>query len=141
MVSRPVQLDRYRVWFRAAAIYNLAWGAFVVLLPRTLLEWVGVSPPEPIALWQAVGGMVLAFAPAYWWASRDPWSHRHIVLIGMLGKVMGLAGFAYAVAASQLPLSFGIVTLFNEVVWLPAFGLFLADVARISGWRRLLAGS
>ncbi|MEP7158332.1 MAG: alkyl hydroperoxide reductase [Chloroflexota bacterium] len=140
-MSCSSSLDRYRVWFRAAAVYNLAWGAFVVIAPRTPLEWVGVAPPEPIALWQAVGAMVLAFAPAYWWASRDPWAHHHIVLIGMLGKVMGLAGFAYAAATDQLPLSFGIVTLFNEVLWLPAFGLFLIDVARVSGWRRLLSGA
>jgi drug/metabolite transporter (DMT)-like permease len=134
-------LTRYRPWFLAAALYNVAWGAFVVLSPRAMLEWIGVEPPAVIALWQVVGAMVLAFAPAYWWASRDPWGHRHIILIGLVGKLIGVAGFACAFAAGQLPAAFALITLGNDLAWLPAFGLFAVEVARTTGWRRLLSGA
>lgn len=139
-MTMGLRLDRYKPWFAAAAIYNVAWGAFVVISPRTMLEWVGVQPPAVLPLWQAVGAIVLAFAPAYWWASRDPWAHRHFIVIALLGKFAGLMGFVGGFAIGELPLSFGSLTLLNEVIWLPAFALFIRDVARISGWKRMLAG-
>ena len=139
-MNRPPALDRYRPWFAAAAIYNIGWGAAVVALPTVFLDALGVRPPEVIALWQVVGMMVLVFGPAYWWASRDPWAHRHLVLIGTLGKVMGVVGFVIAAAIGQLPWSFGLIVLFNDVIWLPAFGLYVLDVVRVTGLPRLLLG-
>jgi len=85
--------------------------------------------------------MVLVFAPGYWWASRDPWAHRHLVLIGTVGKLLGFAGFVIAAGLGQLPWTFGLIVLFNDLIWLPAFIAFLVSVARVTGWHRLLAGA
>src|SRR5205085_183175 len=35
-------LARYRPWFYAAALYNLAWGAINILFPRLLFDLVGM---------------------------------------------------------------------------------------------------
>lgn len=134
-------LARYRPWFYAAAIYNLAWGVAAVLWPEALFTLVGMPPPNYLPFWQLVGMFVLVFAPAYWWAARAPFRHRHLILIGLLGKVLGPTGFAWSVASSQLPLSFGWIILTNDLIWWPSFGLFLRDAARLSGgWRALLRG-
>ena len=45
-----------------------------------------------------------------------------------------------AVAAS-LPLAFGWTLLTNDLIWWPAFGLYLRDAARQNGgWLKLLMG-
>lgn len=134
-------LTRYRPWFYAAALYNLVWGGVMILRPNFFFDWIGMSRPNYPALWQVTGMFVLVYAPAYGWAARYPRRHHHLILIGLLGKVLGPLGFLWSVSAGQLPLAFGWTILTNDLIWWPAFGLYLRDVARASGgWERLLSG-
>jgi hypothetical protein len=82
---------------------------------------------------------VLVYAPGYWWAARRPNRHAPIVLIGLLGKVLGPTGFVWAVLTGQLPVAFGWTILTNDVIWWPAFALYLCDTARLAGsWPALV---
>ena len=59
----------------------------------------------------------------------------------MLGKLLGPLGFLCAAASGALPLAFGLVILTNDVIWWPAFALYLRAAARLrGGWSALLAG-
>jgi len=134
-------LARYRRWFYAAADYNVVWGLAAILYPAGFFRLIGIAEPNYPALWQVVGMFVLVYAPAYWWAGRFPTRHRHLIVIGLLGKILGPVGFVISAATGQLPLAFGLTILTNDLIWWPAFGLFLRDAARISGgWMRLLRG-
>jgi small multidrug resistance pump len=142
-VAEPCErsLDRYRGWFYAAAAYNLAWGTVAILRPTLLFQLLGIPPPRDVAIWQALGMMVLVYAPAYWWLARDPVRHRHLALIALLGKVLGPLGFLWGLSTHALPFSFGLIILTNDCIWWPAFAAFLRDAARIcGGWGRLLEG-
>jgi hypothetical protein len=132
---------KYRPWFYAAAIYNFVWGAVNVLFPRFFFGLIGMAEPNYLPLWQVVGMFVLAYAPAYWWAARFPARHRHLIVIGLLGKILGPIGFVWSVGSGQLPLAFGWTILTNDLLWWPAFGLYLRDVARAcGGWAALIRG-
>jgi hypothetical protein len=134
-------LRRYSPWFYAAAIYNLIWGAAMILFPGAYFNLVNIDPPNYLAIWQVVGMFVLVFAPAYWWVARDPWRHRHLVLIGLTGKVLGPIGFVWAVTLDEIPASFGWTLLTNDLIWWIPFTLFLRDAARLSGgWIPMLRG-
>jgi hypothetical protein len=135
-----LRLSRYCPWLRAAAAYNALWGGLVVLFPGAVFALIGAPAPSYRPLWQVVGMLVMLYAPAYWWASRDPVRHRHLVLIGLAGKVLGPAGFAWSLATGQLPAGFALVILTNDLLWWPAFGLFVRDAARVGGWPALLRG-
>ena len=132
-VEADDSFGRYKPWFYAAALYNLVWGAVNVLLPNLLFDLIGIERPVNSALWQVVGMFVLVYAPAYWWAARNPLQHRHLILIGFLGKVLGPIGFAWSALSGQLPLAFGWINLTNDLIWWPAFALFLRDASRVSG--------
>jgi hypothetical protein len=135
------RLNRYRPWFYAAAAYNLLWGSAVVLFPVPVFHWLGLRPPTPVPIWQVVGMLVAVYAPAYWWAARDPWRHRHLIVIGLLGKVLGPVGFLWAAWKGELPWSFGWVNLTNDLIWWLPFALFLREAARLGGgWMALLRG-
>ena len=135
-------LSHYRPWFYAATLYNLAWGALTVLFPDALFQLSGLplgNYPRP--LWQVVGMFVLGYAPAYWWAARHPARNRHLIAIGLLGKVLGPIGFVWAVVNGQLPLAFGLVNFTNDLIWWPAFALYLRDAARLcGGWKTMVLG-
>jgi hypothetical protein len=134
-------LARFRPWLAAAAIYNLLWGSINIVFPDVLFRLLRMPPPSYLAFWQVVGMFVLVYAPAYGWAARRPSAHGHLILVGMLGKILGPIGFLGAAAMGQLPLRFGLVILTNDLLWWPAFACYLQAAARLhGGWKAFLTG-
>lgn len=121
-----------RRWLAAAGIYNLFWGAFVVLLPDALFRLVGM---EPLAgpgrgIWQCLGMVIGVYGIGYLAASRDPIRHWPIVLVGLLGKIFGPIGFVWTASRGEIPWSFGATILTNDLVWWVPFGIMLRE-----GWK------
>jgi small multidrug resistance pump len=136
-----MNLEKYRYWFYAAAIYNFLWGTINVLFPDLFFNLINMPAPEIRPIWQVVGMFVLVYAPAYWWAGRYPAKHPHLILIGLLGKILGPVGFVFSVLTNQLPLAFGWTLLFNDFIWWIPFTLYLRDVTQAQGgFVRLLSG-
>ena len=131
---------KYRSWFYAAAFYNLIWGTINILFPNLFFDLVNIPRPNPDALWRVVGMFVLVYAPAYWWAARHPFHHRYLILIGLLGKILGPIGFIWSVLTGNLPLAFGWTILTNDLIWLPAFGLYAREIIRRRGLISVLRG-
>lgn len=121
-------------WMKAtlglAALYNLAWGLWVVLDPGALFRLTGLPAPLYPQIWQCVGMMVGVYGVGYAVAAAAPLRHWPIVLVGLLGKILGPAGFAVALADRALPASWGWIILANDLVWWAPFGLILA-----AAWR------
>lgn len=116
---------------RAAAIYNLAWGAWVVLAPGWSLQVCGL--PDPLAypqLWQCIGMMVGVYGVGYWIAASNPIRHWAIIVVGLLGKVLGPAGFLWGWWQGTLPVSAGRIILFNDLIWWGPFAAILWHVLR-----------
>jgi hypothetical protein len=131
-------LDRFRGWLYAAALYNLVWGATNAAAPDLLPRALGF---EGGVLWRAVAMFVLVYAPAFWWAARAPEQHPHVVAVAWLGKSMATVGFVWMLATGALPAAFGVLVLANDVIWLPAFYAYLGAAARRrGGWGVLLGG-
>jgi small multidrug resistance pump len=140
-LSSTTDLTRFRPWFYAAALYNLLWGALNVLFPGLFFDLIGMERPNYLPLWQVVGMFVLVYAPAYYWAGRFPNRHPHLILIGLLGKILGPLGFVWSAATSTLPLAFGLTILTNDLLWWPAFALYLhAAAQQRGGWLAFLRG-
>jgi hypothetical protein len=109
----------------AAAAYNVAWGAFVVLFPLALFEWAGMPAPNYPGLWQCAGMMAGVYGVGYLAAARDPVTHWPVVLVGLLGKVVVPIGVAAAAARGELPWALGATILAGDVVWWAPFALIL----------------
>ncbi|MEM6885791.1 MAG: SelL-related redox protein [Verrucomicrobiota bacterium] len=107
-----------------AGIYNLLWGAWVVLLPATAFKWLSVDPPKYLELWQCIGMIVGCYGIAYLIASTNPARYWPITLVGLLGKVAGPIGFIQALSNGVFPLSFGWLIVFNDLIWwIPFVGI------------------
>lgn len=112
---------------RLAGIYNLVWGAWVILFPDAYFNWLKMELPRYPEIWQCVGMVVGVFGVGYWIAANDPRRHWPIVLVGFLGKVFGPIGFLYAVWQGNLPWAFGLTNITNDLIWLIPFALILFD--------------
>lgn len=114
-----------------AGFYNLLWGAFVVLFPTKLFEWLAVAPqqmpnPTGLAIWQCVGMIVGVYGIGYLCAAADPLRHWPIVLVGLLGKIFGPIGFVQsAYLTDQFPRQFGWTIITNDLIWWIPFALML----------------
>lgn len=123
---------RFPVWMKhmlaAAGIYNMLWGAMVVLWPHLLWARIGAPSPSPIELWQCIGMMVAVFGVGYFITSFNPIRYWPMVLAGFLGKLFGAIGFGLAWYQGALPQGFGWTILFGDLIWLGPFGLVLREV-------------
>jgi len=115
----------WRRLFLVAAIYNFAWGSFVVLFPEVPFRLAGMALPNYLSLFQGIGMMVMVFGYGYWLISRDPIRFGHYAWLGLAGKVLGPIGFVYACTKGELSLAFGINNIFNDVIWWVPFILFI----------------
>ena len=108
-------------WMRgvllAAVLYNVLWGAFVVLFSFALFRSLGMELPNYPGISQHVGMIVGVYGVGCAVGALDPLRHWPIVLVGLLGKAFGPVGFVSAVAAGDLPLRFGFTLLTKVVIW------------------------
>ncbi len=117
-------------WLVAAAVYNLLWGAAVILAPNALFDWAGMELPRYPEIWQCVGMIVGVYGIGYAIAAFDPLRHWPIVLVGLLGKILGPIGFLVALAQGVFPLRFALTILTNDLIWwVPFAGILWAAMA------------
>ena len=128
--ARPTWMS---ITLASAATYNVLWGAWVILFPESIFNWVGLAAPQYPQLWQCIGMIVAAYGVGYAIAARNPIRHWPIVLVGLIGKTLGPVGFLLAAVGGQLPWIFGITIVTNDLIWLVPFALILR--AAFINWR------
>lgn len=111
-----------------AGVYNLAWGAVVVLAPDAPFSFAGLQPLSGTgrAVWQCLGMVIGVYGVGYIAASTNPLVHWPITLVGMLGKVFGPIGFVWTASRGGIDWSFGWTILTNDLIWWVPFGAILA---------------
>ncbi len=126
-----------KIVLKVAAIYNVAWGAWVVLFPQHFFEWTGMDPINHELVWQGMGMVIGVYGFGYWWAAQNPLVHWPIVAVGFLGKLFGPLGYVINYSLGKVPFEF-IYTLFtNDFIWWIPFFMILRAVKR-SGNLRLI---
>jgi hypothetical protein len=120
---------------KAAAIYNVIWGAWVVLFPSKFFEWTGMMVPEHLMIWQGMGMVIGVYGLGYWWASANPIRHWPIVAVGFLGKIFGPIGFIFNYVQGKVPASFAWTLITNDLIWWVPFFLILKKVNDSYKWR------
>jgi hypothetical protein len=129
--SQPNSRRWMSVVLWAAAVYNVAWGAAVVLFPAQWFRWAAMPAPNYPELWQCIGMMVGVYGVGYAIAAANPVRHWPIVLVGLLGKIFGPIGFFHAAWQGALPWRAGWVIVTNDLIWwLPFVALLRASYAR-----------
>jgi small multidrug resistance pump len=110
---------------KAAAIYNIVWGSWVILRPNDMFELADMPLPNYPSLWQCVGMIVGVYGVGYWIAATHPWRHWPIVFVGLLGKILGPIGFVDALMNGVYDIRFGYIILTNDLIWWVPFGFIL----------------
>lgn len=110
---------------RIAGVYNLCWGGCMVLFPSAFFHYFSLPLPNYPILWQGLGMVVGVYGIAYWLAADKPFIQWPIILVGFIGKFLGLTGFLYYYFQGSIPIAFLSLSFFNDAVWLLPFALIL----------------
>lgn len=115
---------------RLAGIYNLLFGLWAVLFPLSIFQWLQVELPNYPSLWQCIGMIVGVYGIGYWISATDPARYWPLILVGLLGKVFGPIGFVMTASRGELPWSWGLILLTNDLIWWVPFASILYLVFR-----------
>jgi len=119
---------------RSAAVYNILWGAWVVLFPDHFFVLTNMELLNHNTIWQGMGMVIGVYGLGYWWASYDPIRHWPIVAVGFLGKIFGPIGFVMNYSLGKVSGEFGYTLITNDLIWWIPFFLIIKDVHK-NGWK------
>lgn len=119
---------RMRIILRLAAIYNIIWGAFVILFPQAYFNMADMATLNHPMVWQGMGMVVGVYGLGYWWASFDPYRHWPVIAVGFLGKIFGPMGFFINYFSGEVPFGFIYTLITNDFIWWIPFGWILYRV-------------
>ena len=120
----------YRLIFAAAAAYNAAFGLWAGFWPQSFFTHFDLPAPNYPAIWSCLGMVVGVYALGYAYAARHLDRATPFIAIGLLGKLLGPAGWIATVASGEWPVRTITLILFNDVIWWLPFSLFLIEGSR-----------
>lgn len=124
-MNKSVEKPWMKTVLKIAGVYNVLWGAWVVLFPNHFFELTGMDLPTHVSIWQGMGMVIGVFGLGYWWAGDNPLVHWPIVAVGFLGKIFGPIGFVMNYIQGTIPFKFCYTMPTNDLVWWVPFALIL----------------
>ncbi|TPN87704.1 alkyl hydroperoxide reductase [Aquimarina algicola] len=124
-----------KITLQLAAIYNLLWGAWVVLFPNHFFEITQMEPINYPVIWQGMGMVIGVYGLGYWWASYNPMRHWPIVVVGFLGKLFGPIGFIINYLQDNIPIEFAYTMITNDFIWWIPFSIIIYKVHKEYKWK------
>ncbi len=123
----------YRWVFAAAGIYNLSWGLVSAIDPHWLFRFAGMPLPNYPEIFACLAMVIGLYGILDLEVARVPERGWLLAAVGLAGKLMGPAGWAWLVWAGKWPTATIVLCLTNDVIWWVPFGLYLYDARR--SWR------
>jgi len=120
----------YRLTFAAAAVYNLAFGVWAVLWPQAFFAAFDLASPRYPSIWACLGMVIGLYGVGYAYAARRLDQAGPFIAIGLIGKLLGPAGWVLAVASGEWPIRTVTLILVNDAIWWVPFALFLIEGTR-----------
>ena len=117
----------HRITFLCAGIYNIVWGSWVALDPHWLFRFAEMEAMRYPELYVCIGMIVGIYGILYLEVARRPESGWLMAAVGLLGKILGPAGWLVAVSSGAWAPASGVLILTNDLIWWIPMALYLRD--------------
>lgn len=117
----------HRITFILAGLYNLGWGLWTGVQPQWLFQVTDMPLMTHPEVFACLGMVIGVYGLLYLEVARRPEHGFAIAAIGMLGKLLGPAGWLIAVLTGQWPVESGVLILTNDLIWWVPFAIYLRD--------------
>ena len=125
----------YQSVFGLAALYNIAFGLWASLFPRSFFDCLEMAQPNYPGLWQCLGMVLGLYGVLYAYAGWKLDRARPIIAVGLAGKILGPIGWVMSVHSGEWPWRTFTLIVFDDLIWWVPFALFLLEKKR--GGQRL----
>lgn len=122
----------FRLFFRTAALYNIAAGTATILFPQFFFHLFDLPEVNHVFVMRALGMFVGVYGYGFYLVSTDLYRHRHFALLGLIGKSFGAAGWMFYTMTGEIPLTAVWINVANDVLWIPFILLYLHRLRTIS---------
>lgn len=126
----------HQATFVAAGLYNIVWGLYAVLDPQWLFRLSGMDPQNHPQIFMTLGMVVGVYGLLYLEVARRPADGFAIAAVGLLGKLLGPAGWLWLYLSGQWPLASIAIVATNDLIWWVPFAVYLRDAW--PAWRATL---
>ena len=123
----------YRLIFAVAAAYNVAFGLWAAIWPRSFFALFDLDPPRYPSIWACLGMVIGLYGAGYAYAAWKLDRAAPFIAIGLAGKLLGPAGWLTAVTSGEWPVRTLSLIVFNDIIWWVPFALFLLEGTRVGG--------
>ena len=107
--------------FKLAAISNFAVTLPVLVAYNHVIAALPYHPPNyPFLVW-IWSGMAFLWGVMFWEISRDMKAKYALIKYTYLEKLVTSVSVSAGFAAGQVPLSFFVLILFTDMIWIPIF--------------------
>ncbi len=117
----------HRVVFCTAGVYNICWGLFSAAFPQWLFRLAHMPLDNHPQIFAAMAMVVGLYGVVYFEVARVPERGWVLAAVGFVGKVLGPIGLAQLILTHVWPVATCVLSLTNDIIWLPFFGLYLWD--------------
>ncbi len=116
----------YRRMFFIGALWNVAGGAFIVLVTNWIFGRQGLAAPQPPLYYYAWIALFITFGIGYFMIWKDMYSNKNIVILGIIGKLAFAAVFIWNFLAypGQVP-NFFLIPVVGDLVFVALYWMFL----------------
>ena len=121
------RIQQHKIVFILAGIYNIAWGAFSAINPQWLFRFSGLPDINHPQIFACLGMVIGVYGILYLEVARKPQRGFMIAAVGLLGKILGPAGWVYLYATGVWPLASIVLILANDLIWWIPFAIYLVD--------------
>ncbi|HYE63945.1 MAG TPA: hypothetical protein VD966_00090 [Pyrinomonadaceae bacterium] len=114
-----------RVFF-IGALWNILGGIFIIVFTDRIFNSANLSPPHPPNYYQSWIALFMTFGLGYYFAYKDMYANKNIILLGLIGKVAFAIVFIINMIfyRGQIPTLF-LIPVIGDLVFAVLFGLFL----------------
>jgi hypothetical protein len=124
----PIARRRFhRDVFVAAGLYNIGWGLFTALDPQWLFRYANMPLLNYPEVFACLGMVIGLYGVLYLEVARVPERGALLAAVGLVGKVLGPAGWLYLVWIGRWPIATLVMCVTNDLIWWIPFGLYLYD--------------
>jgi hypothetical protein len=120
----------HRLTFKAAGVYNIAWGIYTICDPQWLFRFSRMPAPNYPEVFACIGLVIGLYGFLYLDVARAPEQNWRIAAVGLAGKLLGPIGLAFYILTGRWPLRSFVMCLTNDLIWWGPFGLYLRDALK-----------
>lgn len=115
----------FSLLFKIAAIFNIAFGLTLLFEPLLFFKIFHIPQINYPFLVSLIGILISIYGYGYWVVCQNINKYPHIIVMGLLCKIVTTIGWIYHIYVGNIPLQTISINFISDIIWIPFFIWYL----------------